>query len=374
VSNPFFRASRFAWMLIPAPVRRSSLVMHGANRLKHVLLGTPPAPVSVQEPQIVAEAVPAPAATEAAPAAEGPKLVSTLEELDEMLKMLDAAAAISDDELRRGFTKFRMQFPLELPADPDSPDYRAAQMKLYEWLRGQPYSVSNEVSTFDVAAAVARPFPFYTESPSTVGNHIISIGHLIRTLDLKPKGSLLEFGPGWGNTTIWLARMGYDVTAVDIEQNFIDLINQRAQSKGLKVNAIQGDFSMAAEFERQFDAVLFFECFHHCSNHQALIAELDRIVAPGGKVLFAAEPITDDFPIPWGLRMDGESLWAIRQLGWLELGFQETYFRRLLAQHGWQCEKKVCTETPWGTIFVATRTQDYAENLAADDKLQPATI
>jgi len=338
--------------------------MQFATRLKSTLRGQQPsglpACAPVAAPLEIAASSPPPEATpELETAAEqpvGPKLVSTLEELDDMLKMLDAAAAVSDDELRQGFTRFRMQFPLELPEDPDAPEYRAAQMKLYEWLRGKPYSVSNEVSDFDVKAAVCRPFPFYTESPSTVGNHIISIGHLIRTLNLKPKGSLLEFGPGWDNTTIWLARMGYEVTAVDIEQNFIDLIRQRAANKGLNVTAIQGDFSKINEFDRQFDAVLFFECFHHCSNHQALIAELDRVVAPGGKVLFAAEPITDDFPIPWGLRMDGESLWAIRQLGWLELGFQETYFRKLLAGHGWQLEKVECSETPWGTIFVATRT------------------
>jgi ubiquinone/menaquinone biosynthesis C-methylase UbiE len=289
---------------------------------------------------------------------ERPQIVSTLAQLDEMLKMLDAAAAISDDELRRGFTKFSMRFPMDLPDDPDSPEYRETQMKLYEWLHGKSYSVSNEVSNFDVTAAASSPFPFYTESPQTIGNHLISIGHLIRTMNLKPKSSILEFGPGWGNTTVWLARMGYRVTAVDIEKNFVDLIKERAKRKQLELEAIQGDFSLLHQFDRQFDAVLFFECFHHCSDHQALIAGLDRVVAPGGKVIFAAEPITDDFPIPWGLRLDGESLWAIRNNGWLELGFKETYFRALMARHGWSLEKSVCHETPWGVIFVATRTHD----------------
>jgi hypothetical protein len=36
----------------------------------------------------------------------------------------------------------------------------------------------------------------------------------------------------------------------------------------------------------------------------------------------AAEPITDDFGEPWGLRLDGMSAWSIRKHGWLELGFQ----------------------------------------------------
>lgn len=275
-----------------------------------------------------------------------------------MLHMLDHAAAVSDDELRRGFAKFNMQFPLSLPSDPASSEYRDVQMQMYEWLHGKPYSVKNEVSAFDVAAAASSPFPFFTGSPQTAGNYIISVGHIIRTMNLPPKSSVLEFGPGWGNTTIWLARLGYDVTAVDIEKNFVDLINERAKQKKLKVNAIQGDFSLINQLDRQFDALLFFECFHHCADHRALIASLDKAVRPHGKVIFAAEPITDDFPMPWGLRLDGESLWAIRKQGWLELGFQETYFRDLLAQHGWSIEKTVCPETPWGVVFVATRKSE----------------
>jgi len=112
---------------------------------------------------------------------------------------------------------------------------------------------------------------------------------------------------------------------------------------------------LISSFDRQFDAVLFFECFHHCANHQTLIAEFDRVVAPGGKILFAAEPITADFPIPWGLRLDGESLWAIRKHGWMELGFNERYFDSLLARHGWKLTKSVCHDTPWGVMFTATR-------------------
>ncbi len=335
-------AARSLWPYVPPAVRRSAL----ATWLKRKV--AQPVPVAATSPVLQST-------TPSEPPPAGPKLVTTLEEVDEMLKMLDKAAAISDDELRRGFTQFHMRFPLDLPADPDSPEYRAAQMKMYEWLHGKPYSVTNEVSEFNVKAAASRPFPFYTESPQTVGNHIISIGHLIRTLNLPPKSSILEFGPGWGNTTVWLARMGYQVTAVDIEKNFVELIQERARRKSLHIDAIQGDFSMLHQFERQFDAVLFFECFHHCSDHQSLIAGLDRVIAPGGKVVFAAEPIADDFPIPWGLRLDGESLWAIRKNGWLELGFQETYFRGLLAQHGWELAKAVCPETPWGVIFTATR-------------------
>ena len=297
-------------------------------------------------------------------------MISSLAELDEALRRLDAAAAVSDDELRRAFGTFTMQFPSDLPADPDSPEYRARQFALYEWLHGRPYAVTNEVSQFDLDSAANQPFPFHTRSAQTVGDQLIAIGYLIRTMNLPAGSRILEFGPGWGNTTMALARMGHHVTAIDIEPNFVKLVAERARRKNLTVDSRQGDFASIKQLDGPFDAVLFFECFHHCSDHQALIAGLDRVVAPGGQVFFAGEPITDHFPVPWGLRPDGESLWAIRRHGWLELGFQERYFRGLLTRFGWSVDKSVCGELTgahagWGTVFTARRRVSSGETPAS---------
>ena len=174
-------------------------------------------------------------------------------------------------------------------------------------------------------------------------------------MNLPAHSKVLELGPGWGNTTLALARMGHDVTAIDIEPNFVKLIETRAARVNTPIQVLHGDFALISELDDQYDAVLFFECFHHAADHLGVLESLDRVVAPGGRVIFAAEPITDDFRHPWGLRLDGESLWAIRQNGWFELGFQESYFRKTLERYGWRYEKVVCPETIWGVVFVATR-------------------
>ncbi len=367
MAGVMFDLARRAWRRLPAGLRTSAPVLSTATQLRRWLAtgdsaglfagsSENRAPDPAITPAAIAVTAPDPSPLPLPPPApDGMRVIRTIDELDAMLVQLDAAAAISDDELRRVFTTFRMEFPLELPADPDSDEYRAVQMRLYEWLHGRPYAVSNEVTVFDLETHVRYPFPYSTQSPDTVGNHIIAIGHVIRTLGLRGGQSVLEFGPGWGNTTLTLARMGCHVTAVDIEAKFLALIQERARTKGLEIETLHGDFSLARTLERRFDAVLFFECFHHCADHQALVASLDRIVARGGKILFAAEPILDEFPLPWGLRLDGESLWAIRRHGWLELGFQETYFRALLDRNGWRVDKVVCAETPWGVIYVAKR-------------------
>lgn len=348
---------RAIWLALPEGVRRAAPARSLKTLVRGALSGASAPAHEDPDPALSdAGATPQHPPTEAG----GPTLISSLDELDAALRRMEAAAAISDDELRRGFLTFAMRFPPDLPPDPDSAEYRARQFALYEWLHGRPYAVTNEVSQFEVAAAADRPFPFHTNSAETVGDQLMAIGYLIRTMDLAAGSRVLEFGPGWGNSTIALARAGCQVTVVDIERNFLDLIAERARRKHLAVESHHGDFSLIARLNQVFDAVLFFESFHHCSDHQALVAGLDRVVAPGGRVFFAGEPIAEDFPVPWGLRPDGESLWSIRRHGWLELGFQERYFRDLLSRHGWSVEKSVCREltgphTGWGTVFTARR-------------------
>ena len=86
--------------------------------------------------------------------------------------------------------------------------------------------------------------------------------------------------------------------------------------------------------EEPFDAAVFFESFHHCADHLAMLRRLHDIVRPGGAVLFASEPV-QHLDYPWGPRLDGLSVWSSRTYGWLELGFDCAYFDRALAHTGW---------------------------------------
>jgi hypothetical protein len=116
---------------------------------------------------------------------------------------------------------------------------------------------------------------------------------------------------------------------------------------------------------------VFFESFHHCADHNRLLRALAAALAPGGHVYFGAEPITRDFPVPWGIRTDGESLWAIRQNGWLELGFRESYFRTALRRAGLRSSIRRSLDLPW--IHVWDATAGAAEPLviaASDSRLQ----
>lgn len=259
--------------------------------------------------------------------------------LDAKIRECDAASAVSDDALRQVFTTFRMDFAPDLPQDPLSDAYRDRQMALYNSISGKAYRLENEATPFNVRAAAKRPFPYATQSTVTAGRYLGAIAHLLRTMKVSPGDRVLEFGPGWGETTLTLARLGLDVTAVDLEANFCELITLRAQQAEVAVKVVNSDFMWAETVSDPFDAIVFFECFHHCDDHLRLLRALKGALKPGGRIYFAAEPIVDDYPVPWGLRMDGESLWAIRKHGWLELGFRSGYFRQALRNCGFDCQR-----------------------------------
>jgi SAM-dependent methyltransferase len=289
--------------------------------------------------------------------------IATLDQLDEKLAQCERAAEISDDDLRRVFQTFRMDISAQLPPDPFSAEYLTAQMALYERIAGRQYSTSNERSILDLDSAIARPFP-YTASPQVAGTHLAAIDFLLRNMYLPPGARVLDAGPGWGNTTLALAQLGFEVTALDIEPRFCELIRERARRAGVQVEVVNEDFFWIEKVAGSFEAIVFFESFHHCADHARLLRSLGPALSEGGHVYFGGEPITPDFPVPWGLRSDGESLWAVRRHGWLELGFHPDYFRRALRQAGFFADVHTSADLPWINVWDA--------KLGASDALQTA--
>lgn len=146
--------------------------------------------------------------------------------------------------------------------------------------------------------------------------------------------TFIEFGSGWGNLAIPLARAGMEVTAIDIDPGFLNRMNSEALALGVKIESIQSDFLNAVNIlnGRRFDCVIFCSSLHHCLDFMELLASIrDHVLNPGGAIFFFAEPVLPDLAFPWGLRYDGESLWAITCNNWLELGFSETFFHDLFS-------------------------------------------
>lgn len=288
------------------------------------------------------------------------KYIDNVKDLDTEIKRVDERFMISDDEGRQALSEFCYAVQRNLPEDPYSKEYYDAQMKLYLELSGRNhYSIDNEHSPFNFEAVKNNPFPYLTKSPATVGDQLIAQGFLIQKLNLGANSRIVEFGPGWGNTTLHLAQMDYKVTAVDVEPSFIDLIRYRTEMFSKKVDLVNKDM-LEFTSDEKYDAALFFESFHHCSNHLKLLANLNSLINENGIIAFAAEPIAD-FPYPWGVRLDGISVWSIRKFGWLELGFDTTYFLKTLLSLGWTPRRYRSDASPIADVIVARKSNMYYE-------------
>jgi SAM-dependent methyltransferase len=285
------------------------------------------------------------------------RYISTLDELDALIREADIAGSQSDDELRRVITSFEYVITQPMPADPFSQAYREAQMNLYKSIAGRDgyLPLRDEVTQFDLEAARRVWFPFSTHSCATVGEQLMIQGFAIKHMNLKPGSRIIEFGPGWGNTTVALAQMGHQVCAVDVFQGFVDLINFRARQVGVEIETHQSDM-LDFEAGDKADAVLFFESFHHCSDHQLMLQRLHTLVKDTGVVIFAGEPINETKQA-WGPRLDGMAVWSMRKFGWLELGFMPSYFMQALARYGWQGQIVRSLDCPYNSVVVARKSQ-----------------
>jgi 2-polyprenyl-3-methyl-5-hydroxy-6-metoxy-1,4-benzoquinol methylase len=271
----------------------------------------------------------------------GVKRVSRIEDLDARFQeaMLKVEDVTQEAQL---MSQIRLRLPdkFRLPGDPFSPEYAKIQRELYEWVAKREYIVDHEATPFDFEQTKDNYSPYNTQNGEFVGAQLQAHGFLIRNLGLKPGARIVEFGSGWGNTAMHLALMGFDVTAVEVNPVSIELMRHRAAIHNRVIRfAPQDMVEFAAGTEERFDAAIFVASFHHCHEHMKLLEHLDRIIKDDGCILFADEPIvparTPSLPYPWGLRLDGGSLYWVRRHGWLELGFQEKYFREALRRTGW---------------------------------------
>jgi SAM-dependent methyltransferase len=291
------------------------------------------------------------------------KYITNLTDLDQELAYVDSQFKISDDCGRAALSNFCYSINCDsIPKDPFSKDYYDFQMRLYSIISGRSgYTVSNEESVFNLAENQNCPFPYYTGSASTVGDQLLAIGYIIKKTNLPANSKVIEFGPGWGNLTLVLAQMGHNVTCVEVEKRFIELIKYRSRDIKNQIRFFQQDMLEFSEHsDEKYDAVFFYESFHHCRDPINLIKNLSRIVKEGGIICFASEPFilcpSEIITPPWGIRLDGMSVWSIRRFGWMELGFDIDFFMRLLSDFGFTSIKISSDVSPLTSLIIAKKS------------------
>ena len=107
------------------------------------------------------------------------------------------------------------------------------------------------------------------------------------------RGTLLDLGCGQGRDSIFLASLGYQVTAVDSSKVGINQMLKKAQSQGLEIDGIVNDIQNL-KLQRKFDVILFDMLLHGFENQiqQELLGKYSNSLNKDG-ILCIVYP--DDF-------------------------------------------------------------------------------
>lgn len=223
--------------------------------------------------------------------------------------------------------------------DPFSEAYVDQQLALHREMSGRAFDQSvNELSTFQMEAHVRAPNPYAHPNPAELGMHVQRLSKAFRLAGVKLNDHLLDMGCGWGLSSEVAAYLGLRVTSVDINPDFVALVNARAERSGWRIKAVQSAFDDYKPAGGH-DAVLFYECLHHAVRPWTLLQTMaDTLSLPDGRLILAGEPFNTAWWTNWGLRLDALSVYCIRKFGWFESGWSLEFMEAVFARIGLRSE------------------------------------
>jgi SAM-dependent methyltransferase len=123
------------------------------------------------------------------------------------------------------------------------------------------------------------------EAPTALENRFI----LERIGDLRGK-KLLDIGVGLGESSVYFALRGAEVTAIDISPLMIEKVVRLGQRYGVNVEGRVSDGEDLNAPADTYDFVYLANTIHHVQNRAELFEQMSRALKPGG-FFFSYDPI-----------------------------------------------------------------------------------
>lgn len=289
-----------------------------------------------------------------------------MKDLPEFVAQSDRLGGPGSPECERYWAGIAYQpdFIVDQTLDPFGDAYVEQQLALYREISGRDFDqISNEHTSLDIDKHVAAVNPYDHGFPGGLALHVERLSRAIR-LGAPPRGSrFLDMGCGWGLSSEVAAYCGLEVTAVDVNPDFVELVRRRAALSGSHIKAVTGTFD-TFESDDRYAMVLFYECFHHALRPWTVLERMVRHLLPNGHIVLAGEPINDHWWTHWGLRLDCLSVYCIHKFGWLESGWSAEFLMAAFARAGLSCEIVGELSGEVGPVVIGRRTQ--IERVGAD--------
>jgi ubiquinone/menaquinone biosynthesis C-methylase UbiE len=102
------------------------------------------------------------------------------------------------------------------------------------------------------------------------------------TEGLPAAARVLEVAPGPGYLAIEIARLGFQVTALDISHTFVQIGSDHARHAGVSVDFRQGDAAIMPFEAESFDLIVCQAAFKNFTFPGSALAEMHRVLRSGG--------------------------------------------------------------------------------------------
>lgn len=116
---------------------------------------------------------------------------------------------------------------------------------------------------------------------------------------------VLEIGIGQGADMMQFAKGGAICHGIDITQNHLKLTALNATLRGYEVDLHEGDATHLPFADNTIDCVYSFGVLHHIPEIDQVVAEIHRVLKPGGRVMIALYYKWSAFHIFWKLMANG---------------------------------------------------------------------
>src|SRR6266540_929505 len=166
--------------------------------------------------------------------------------------------------------------------------------------------------------------------------HFTDFANMATVLALPPGARILDVGCGSGWLSEYFARLGYQVTGIDLSNDLIGMARDRVErvpydvdhETPLRCRFLSQDIEIEPLPEK-FDAVICYDSLHHFEDERTVLKHLTAMLDVGG-LLF----ILEGHKPSAGSATEDELQDVMRRYGTLESPFSYDYLCALLDEHG----------------------------------------
>jgi len=109
----------------------------------------------------------------------------------------------------------------------------------------------------------------------------------VERLNIQPGNKVLDVACGSGNLAIPAARLGADVTGMDLAPEMVEQARRYAEAEGLKAQFDEGDAEALQYKDGEFDVVMTMFGAMFAPRPDVTTSELLRVCKPGGTIAMA---------------------------------------------------------------------------------------